>query len=239
MLARLRRRVTYANVMATMAVFMALGGSAVALDVVPFAKKAGFATKAGNAKKVAGIRASRKPASNRLLALNKSAKFPAAVLPNGLRGPAGLAGPKGDSGPAGPEGPRGPDGPQGPEGPQGPTGAAGATGATGATGAAATKLLAAVDADCVFKRGIGAVSSAFEGGARCDVKFNQSLAGCFAQVTVRADPSGNSAELTASTVSEPGAYASLANDEVVVVYHDSTGATTTTERPPFYLAVFC
>jgi hypothetical protein len=127
----------------------------------------------------------------------------------------------------------------GAQGPKGDTGLTGPKGDTGAAGAAATKLLAAVDAACVFKRGIGAVSSALNGEARCDVTFDRDVSACFAQVTVRADPSSNSAELTASTAGEPGGYVGLENNEVAVVYHDSAGALTTTERPPFYIAVFC
>ena len=45
-----------------------------------------FATNAGA---VDGIRASRTPMANQLLALNSSRKFPASVVPRGARGPAG------------------------------------------------------------------------------------------------------------------------------------------------------
>lgn len=108
MLSRLRTRLTYANVVSTICLFVLLGGSAVALDVVPFAEKAGFAKKAGKAKKakkarkakkagkVDGLSASKTPQAGKLLALDGSTKFPASVLPNGLDG---TKGDKGDTGP--------------------------------------------------------------------------------------------------------------------------------------------
>lgn len=108
MLSRFRTRLTYANVVSTICLFVLLGGSAVALDVVPFAEKAGFAKRAGKAKKakkarkakkagkVDGLSASQTPQAGKLLALDGSTKFPASVLPNGLDG---TKGDKGDTGP--------------------------------------------------------------------------------------------------------------------------------------------
>ena len=150
MLSRMRPFLTYANVMATIAVFIALGGSAVALDVVPFAKKAGFATKAGNAKKVGGIQASKLPAKNKLLALDANAKFPAAVLPQGFAGPVGPVGPAGPAGSEGPQGdpclpttpgcvgPQGPKGDKGDPGPQGPGSVTSVTAGSGLSGGTIT-----------------------------------------------------------------------------------------------------
>lgn len=67
-----------------------------------------------NATTVNGLRASKRPKPNRLLALDKHGKLPASVLPAPLAGPQGAQGPKGDKGDAG------------------ATGAAGAKGDTGA-----------------------------------------------------------------------------------------------------------
>src|SRR5215207_5399500 len=98
-------------------------------------KSALFAKNAGT---VNGIKAARKPAPNKLIALNAQGKLPASVVPA-----TGTQGPKGETGPAGPQGLAGPAGEQGPAGPTGATGAKGdpgpvgpkrATGATGATG---------------------------------------------------------------------------------------------------------
>ncbi|HYH59592.1 MAG TPA: collagen-like protein [Thermoleophilaceae bacterium] len=104
MLTRFRSRLTYANVVSTLCLFILLGGVAVAVDIVPLAKKANFAKKAG---KVDGLSASKKPKKNRLLALDKQKRFPASVLPGGLTGPTGPAGPAGATGPKGATGPAG------------------------------------------------------------------------------------------------------------------------------------
>jgi hypothetical protein len=112
--ARLRAALSYSNVMATMAVFIALGGSAVAVGVVPVAKQA------KNAAEVDGLSASKKPKRNTLLALNGRRKYPQSVLPKGLQGPVGPVGPQGLPGPQGAVGTQGPPGDQGPPGPPGP-----------------------------------------------------------------------------------------------------------------------
>ena len=111
MLSRFRARLTYANVVSTICLFVVLGGSAVALDVVPFAEKAGFAKKARKAKKakkakragkVDGLSASRTPEAGKLLALDASTKFPASVFPGSLEGPKGDKGDRGATGDTGP-----------------------------------------------------------------------------------------------------------------------------------------
>ncbi|MFL5846286.1 MAG: hypothetical protein ACJ762_16490 [Solirubrobacteraceae bacterium] len=108
-MARLRAAFTYANVVSTLCLFVVLGGGAMAAGIVPFAKKA------GDASRVSGISASRKPKPNRLLALDAKGKFPASVLP------AAAAGAKGETGATGPAGPAGPKGDTGATGPAGPT----------------------------------------------------------------------------------------------------------------------
>jgi len=108
LLSRFRARLTYANVVSTICLFILLGGSAVALDVVPFAEKAGFAKKARKAKKakkakragkVDGLSASRTPEGGKLLALDAGAKFPVSVFPDGAKGPKGDKGATGATGP--------------------------------------------------------------------------------------------------------------------------------------------
>jgi hypothetical protein len=64
-----------------------------ARDAVP------FALFARNAAKVSGIKASRKPKPNQLLALGANGKFPDTVVPQGPRGPQGEQGPQGPPGP--------------------------------------------------------------------------------------------------------------------------------------------
>lgn len=60
-----------------------------------------------NADKVGGIRASRTPRPGRLLPLGADRRFPAAVLPQSVRGPRGPEGPRGATGPPGSQGPAG------------------------------------------------------------------------------------------------------------------------------------
>jgi hypothetical protein len=130
-------RLTYANVVSTLCLFIVLGGSAVALDVVPFAQKAGFAKKAGfatkagkaeNAAKVDGFSASAAPRPNRLLALDETGKLPMSVGAVGLRGPAG---PEGDAGATGVQGSTGAEGALGAPGVKGDTGSQGLPGISG------------------------------------------------------------------------------------------------------------
>jgi len=92
---------------------------------------ASVALYAKNAGKVGGLGASKKPKPGKLLALGKNGKFPASVIPGGIRGPAG---PEGARGPAGPAGPQGAVGARGPVGSRGATGPAGPRGTTGAQG---------------------------------------------------------------------------------------------------------
>jgi len=116
MLSRAGSSLSYPNVMATFAVFIALGGSALAAGVVPFAKRA------GNAKKVDGLSASEKPKPGQLLALDKRATFPRSVFPSELSQPVETAGSPGPQGPVGPAGPQGPAGSNGANGTQGDPG---------------------------------------------------------------------------------------------------------------------
>ena len=76
-------------------------GHAVASAVPPFAKKAHYADRAGNATAVNGIRAARKPKPRLLVALNARGKLPASVAPIGPAGPQGKTGPQGAKGDTG------------------------------------------------------------------------------------------------------------------------------------------
>jgi hypothetical protein len=72
--------------------------AAAAANVVPFAKRAGYATNAGA---VDGIRAARTPTAGLLVPLGPDGKLPGAVAPPAPPGPAGPAGPQGPPGPQG------------------------------------------------------------------------------------------------------------------------------------------
>jgi hypothetical protein len=75
---------------------------ALVLAVSPIAGAATSAVRralfADNAAKVGGIKASKRPKPNQLLALDRRARFPASVLPFPATGPTGAKGDKGDPG---------------------------------------------------------------------------------------------------------------------------------------------
>lgn len=100
-----------AFVLATIALFVALSGGAVAAGIVPLAKHAYSADTATNARKLDG----------------KTATQLAATI-HGARGPQGATGRAGAVGPAGPAGPQGATGATGATGPQGATGPKGDVG---------------------------------------------------------------------------------------------------------------
>lgn len=131
---------------------------------------------------------------------------------------------------------------RGPVGAKGDTGAAGAKGATGAQGIAgtsATKLFAAVSADCAsLDRGSGATGVGLDFPARCDVRFNQNVASCVPVASFRG-LAGGSWQLTLNTDTDAPSLVQLDPDEIGVTFRDNAGALITTGRPAFHLAVFC
>ena len=100
-------------------------GEAVTSKVPLFAKKAGYADRAGTAAALNGIRASKLPRPGMLVPLAADGKFPASV---GLVGPPGPKGDKGDKGAVGERGPAGLKGTAGATGPAGPRGPSGISG---------------------------------------------------------------------------------------------------------------
>jgi hypothetical protein len=114
----IRKRLTYANLMSTIAVFLVLGGAS--------------ALAAGRlGKNTVGARQLKKNAVTSAKVRNHSLRgvdFKAGQLPVGPRGARGAQGQTGDRGPQGPQGPRGARGPRGLTGPRGATGASGAPG---------------------------------------------------------------------------------------------------------------
>ncbi len=91
MLSRLRRQLTYANVVSTLCLFMLLGGSAYA------------AAKIGSAQ-IKNNSIQSKDVKNKSL---QSKDFEPGELPSGARGPAGVGGSAGPQGPSGGQGPAG------------------------------------------------------------------------------------------------------------------------------------
>lgn len=114
---QVRRRLSYANLAATLALFVALGGTSYAALTLP-------KNSVGSAQIRAGAVTSRKVKDHSLLARDfKRGQF---VGSTGRRGPVGAVGPVG---------------PVGPAGPAGPTGQQGRTGAPGASGTIKRTLL--------------------------------------------------------------------------------------------------
>jgi hypothetical protein len=79
-------------ILGSLALFIALSGSALAAPVVNIAKSV------TNSASVDGISASKKPKAGQLLALDKNKQFPASVIPAAAKGTNGTNGAKGDKG---------------------------------------------------------------------------------------------------------------------------------------------
>jgi hypothetical protein len=114
----MRSRISYANVMSTLALFLALGGGAWAASgqlVSEGGKLHGCVPRGG------GVLTVVRPDAH-----CRSGDIAVALLQSATPGPAGEAGPRGPQGERGPTGLRGPEGPEGqtglrgPEGPEGP-----------------------------------------------------------------------------------------------------------------------
>ena len=106
MLGKIRSSLTYANVMATIAVFMALGGGAYAAVKLP-------KNSVGSAQLKKNAVTSKKVKNGALLAADfKAGQLPAG--PQGAKGDPGATGPKGDAGATGLQGPTGDTGAVGP-----------------------------------------------------------------------------------------------------------------------------
>jgi hypothetical protein len=163
----LRARLTYANVMASIAVFIALGASGVASPVAHSAASVGKSVK-----RALKLSKSADKKATKALALAKQANgakakgsAPGAAGPSGPAGSAGLRGEQGPigaigltgspgptgspgvAGATGPPGPAGAKGSAGPQGPPGPTGAPGPIGPSGSTLAHGAKLSEATLSD--------------------------------------------------------------------------------------------
>ncbi len=128
-------RASYANVVSTIALFLALGGVAYATNLLPansvgskqLKPKSVRTGKIAN-RSVTSVKIRRGAVHYRHLNRQLVRRLA------GRRGPAGPTGQAGERGPQGEAGPAGATGLIGPIGPVGPTGAAGAIGATGAEG---------------------------------------------------------------------------------------------------------
>jgi hypothetical protein len=124
--------------------------------IPPFAKKAGYASVAGNALHLGGHSASPAGGSGAIPVLNAQGKLPASV------------------GAVGPQGPQGPAGPQGPKGDKGDP---------GRDGNAATKLWAVVRGDGTLSDASGVTGHYHDGTGGYRIQFNFDLSHCALLVT--------------------------------------------------------
>jgi hypothetical protein len=133
---------SYSNVVATVAIFVALGGSSYAAITIT-GKQIKDSTVASadvrnNSVRGKDIRRGTVRSSDVRDSSLLAKDFMPGQMQPGPRGEPGTAGPAGPAGPQGPTGPQGPAGPQGPDGPQGPAGAAGVSGLELIVGSSAT-----------------------------------------------------------------------------------------------------
>jgi Collagen triple helix repeat (20 copies) len=151
----LRSRLTYANIMATIAVFVALGGSSYAAITIT-----------GQSVKDSSLTG--KDVKNRSLLARD---FKAGQLPTGAAGPVGPAGGPGPAGPAGPKGDRGQQGPAGAIGPAGPAGPAGPQGPSGVSGWEYVTALKAIPAGTTARWSVNCSDGkrALGGGVATDI----------------------------------------------------------------------
>jgi hypothetical protein len=107
----MRERLTFANVMSLIAVFIALGGTSYAVTQLP-------RNSVGNKQLKRGAVTSSKVRNGSLAVRDLSSRARGSLRgPTGPQGPRGSQGPRGRTGARGPEGPRGPTGLQGVPGP--------------------------------------------------------------------------------------------------------------------------
>jgi Collagen triple helix repeat (20 copies) len=135
----LRGRLTYSNAIATLALFIALGGGA-------YAASGGLVSPSGFVQECVKSRGGvphvvRSHARCGHGSIPLFLATPGAVTLRGPRGPRGATGPRGHTGHTGPQGPAGPVGPAGATGPQGPGAYAfSLTASSGTEGAVASKF---------------------------------------------------------------------------------------------------
>jgi hypothetical protein len=175
MLSRVRARLTYANVVASLALFAALCGSSYAALQLP---KGSVGTKQLQRNAVTSPKV--KPGTLLLSDFRSSQR-------NSLRGPAGIQGPPGARGELGPRGPEGQRGLQ------------------GAPGLPATRLFAHVSDVGVLDYGSGVTQAVRNQAGIYTVTFDQSLNECVAVGTVGAPGFRDTDTALYADVGEPDA----------------------------------
>lgn len=125
------RRLSYANIVATIALFSALGGSAYAASQIT-SRQVADGSLSGRDLKASTLTG--RHIKDGALQASDFARGTLRTGPSGPRGAAGEDGARGDAGATGPRGPAGDDGAAGPAGPAGEAGRVGLTGPAGPAG---------------------------------------------------------------------------------------------------------
>ncbi len=214
-MSRIREHLNYANVCASLALFVALGGTGYAAITLP--------------RDSVGSRElrSRSVGSAEL----RNGAVTSASVRDGSIGSRDLS-PTARSSLTGPAGPTGPVGPQGERGLPGPTGSVGPKGDQGAPGAGAVTMRAVVDEGAaVYASTEGAHAEAIDMvGGDYLVTFPQSAAGCVYSATLARVVQGSNTESAATRIS----VASFGTGVRVRTYN---GASLVASG--FHLLVFC
>lgn len=207
-----RGKLTYANVISTLCLFLLLGGGTAyaasqlgkeSVDTAQLAREAVTPAKLSKASKAA------------------------LSGPEGSKGATGAQGPKGDVGAVGPQGSTGEQGPRGDPGPKGDPGE------RGETGPPASTLWAVVEQDGTFARGKGILETQNLKTGLYEVKFSQhDVSQCDWQATV-ASPSFQSALPTRSIA----VMLKTGDPEALLV--EMNTPTFDPGNASFHLAVFC
>jgi hypothetical protein len=136
----LRQKLTYANVMATVAVFVALGGSSYAALRITGKNVPKDALTGADIKNLTGKDVRNESLDTRDVKNLLATDFRPGQLPSGGPGGQGAPGGQGQTGATGPQGPAGPQGDQGVQGLQGPQGPPGPSTAYYTNGAPGTTM---------------------------------------------------------------------------------------------------
>jgi hypothetical protein len=212
---KLGRSLSYANVMATVAVFLVLGGGA-------FAAMKGLTTKGGAINGCVSAR-------THVLTVLKPGKRCG-------RGHVALAfNTKGVPGATGPGGPTGQAGPVGPPGPKGETGTAGNDGTPGAPGKNAVSLFVSTLESGTIVNSSGSVTVSPGGNGSYIVTFPQDVSKCAPTISI-GNTSGNTLPAGFAAARADGPINPNDLDLVDVVTHNAAGTAT---NLPFNLAMNC
>jgi hypothetical protein len=218
---KLGRSLSYANVMATVAVFLALGGGA-------FAATSGLITKGGT---IHGCVSTRSHVLKVLAAGKRCGRGQVALAFN-AKGVPGAPGPAGATGPAGPTGPAGA---RGAKGDTGAPGRAGTNGTNGTNGKNAVSLFVSTLETGAIVNSSPSVSVSRNAAGSYIVTFPQDVSKCVPQVSI-GNSSGNVLPAGLPAARADGVINPNDLDLVDVVTHNAAG---TAVDLPFNLSMSC